>query len=81
MPETAALIDRMRELMGKDAFDAVLRKAMRGVPGCFYAEENGFTFGTPFEPVNRRKCLWISAKEGNLITYEQWVAEHERCVD
>lgn len=62
--------------MGRECFDLILRKAMRGVPGCFYAEENGHTFGTPFRPVSRGKCLWIG-KEGNLVSYEQWVAENE----
>ena len=76
MPETAKLIDQMRQLMGKDSFDAILRKAMRGVPGCFYSEENGHTFGTPFKPVNRNKCLYVG-REGNLVSYETWLKERE----
>lgn len=47
MPQTAAIIDRMRTNLGKDAVDAILRKAMRGEAGCFYAYENGQSFGTP----------------------------------
>ncbi|MGZ9713914.1 hypothetical protein ACXX82_24255 [Glaciimonas sp. GNP009] len=46
MPLTAKRIDWMREVMGASEADALIRKAMAGIPGYFYAEENGMTFGT-----------------------------------
>jgi hypothetical protein len=47
MPGTAALIDQMRSTLGTDVVNSRLRKAMKGEPGCFYARENGISFGTP----------------------------------
>ncbi len=46
MPQTAKIIDQMRESMGTDVFNEILRKAMSGEPGYFFAQENGFVFGT-----------------------------------
>lgn len=46
MPKTAKQIDQMRESMGAAAANEIIRKAMAGEPGFFYAEENGLTFGT-----------------------------------
>lgn len=47
MPQTAAFIDALREAFGKDAINAEIRKGIGGLPGHFYASENGFTSGTP----------------------------------
>ncbi len=47
MPNTAAMIDSMRAKLGKDAVDAILRRAMKGEEGCFCAYENGHMFGMP----------------------------------
>jgi hypothetical protein len=47
MPGTAMRIDLMREYMGHAAANELLRRAMNGEPGVFYAQENGLTFGTP----------------------------------
>lgn len=47
MPNTAAMIDSMRLKLGKEGVDAILRRAMKGEEGCFYAYENGHMFGTP----------------------------------
>jgi hypothetical protein len=47
MPLTAARIDRMREQLGKDVVNEMLRKAMAGQPRYFFAAENHRTFGTP----------------------------------
>jgi hypothetical protein len=46
MPITAAWIDEMRLAFGKESIDGQIRKAMRGEP-VFFAQENGYTFGTP----------------------------------
>lgn len=48
MPVTAQIIDNMRAALGVDYFNAILVRAMNGEPGCFFSEENGRTFGTPF---------------------------------
>jgi hypothetical protein len=47
MPITASLIDRMRAQLGRDVVNAMLRKAMAGEAGQFFAMENHKTFGTP----------------------------------
>ncbi|MFZ6724692.1 hypothetical protein ACO0K2_04285 [Undibacterium sp. MH2W] len=45
MPVTARRIDRLRKQMGNDAVNVLLRKAMAGEPGHFFAMENHRTFG------------------------------------
>jgi hypothetical protein len=47
MPGTAMRIDFMRQCMGLAAANELLRRAMAGEAGMFYAQKNGFTFGTP----------------------------------
>lgn len=47
MPATARRIDRLREQIGRPAANELIRKAMKGEPGCFFSWENGKTFGTP----------------------------------
>lgn len=46
MPHMAAFIDEMRKALGKEHVDNMIRRGMRGEPGCFYAEENGHQIGT-----------------------------------
>lgn len=46
MPLTAGRIDRMRLQMGVDAANEILRNAMAGLSGYFFAMENHRTFGT-----------------------------------
>lgn len=48
MPETAAFINALRAVFGKDEINAVIRKGMAGIPGRFHAVENGHEVGTPF---------------------------------
>lgn len=48
MPETAAFIDAMRDIFGKDEINAQIRKGMGGLPDKFHAVENGHEVGTPF---------------------------------
>jgi hypothetical protein len=47
MPFTAQIIDSWRASVGRDKAHELIRKAMDGEPGYFYAKENGLTFGTP----------------------------------
>jgi hypothetical protein len=47
MPQTAAFIDELRKAFGAEMIDAQIRKAMKGEPDCFYAEEAGHQVGTP----------------------------------
>lgn len=47
MPETAALIDALREAFGAEGINASIRKGMQGVPGWFYVCEGGHEVGTP----------------------------------
>ena len=49
MPTTAAFIDAMRETFGADQVDPSIRAGMAGVPGKFWARENGNEIGTPIE--------------------------------
>jgi len=53
MPVTAQIIDNMRMALGVEYFNAILVRAMNGEPGCFFSEENGRTFGTPFAKLVR----------------------------
>ena len=46
MPVTARRIDRMRDQFGKDVVNTMLRKAIAGECGYFFAMENHHTFGT-----------------------------------
>ena len=46
MPRTARYIDWMRERMGEKVTNDLIKRAMRGEPGCFFSQENGLTFGT-----------------------------------
>lgn len=57
MPLTAARIDRMREQLGRDVVNEMLRKAMAGQPRCFFAAENHRTFGTQ-DTVVTHSCYW-----------------------
>lgn len=46
MPITAAWIDDLREVFGKEAIEQPIRDGLAGRP-CFYAKENGTEIGTP----------------------------------
>jgi hypothetical protein len=50
MPAAAALIDAMRAEFGADGINANIRKGMAGLPGYFYASENGREVGTKAPP-------------------------------
>ena len=47
MSVTARRIDRMRDQLGVDNVNSMLRKAIAGESGYFFAMENHRTFGTP----------------------------------
>lgn len=40
MPQTAAWIDELREALGREAIDRIVRAGMQG-KGCFWAQEEG----------------------------------------
>jgi hypothetical protein len=46
MPETAAFVDEMRAIFGREHVDGQIRLGMRGQP-VFWARENGIEIGTP----------------------------------
>lgn len=48
MPRTYADIQARAAEQGKAVF-ALVRRALRGEPGCFYAVEAGHVVGTPFD--------------------------------
>lgn len=50
MPKTAAFIDDMRAVFGRQGIDAQIRKGMSGLPGHFYASENGHEVGAASTP-------------------------------
>jgi hypothetical protein len=45
MPVTAAFIDELREVFGRESIDAQIRAGVRGVP-VFWASEGGHEIGT-----------------------------------
>lgn len=47
MPCTAVKIDFMRQRMGAEKADDLIRRSMRGEAGLFYSMENLMVFGTP----------------------------------
>lgn len=47
MPEVYAVIQDKAQQIGPEAF-ALVRRGLRGEPGCFYAFEAGHVVGTPF---------------------------------
>lgn len=61
MPETAAFIDALREVFGKDEINPQIRKGVGGIPGKFYATEGGNEVGTPFP-----ECQSVSVDALNL---------------
>lgn len=48
MPETAVFVDSKRAEYGPAFVNSCVKEAMAGVPGRFYAMENGHVLGTPF---------------------------------
>lgn len=61
MPQIAAFIDDLRAAFGADAINPQIKKGMSGLPGFFYASENGHHVGTPMPPDNPAKV--ISARD------------------
>lgn len=47
MPNVRQAIEDRAALIGNEAF-ALVRRGLRGEPGCFYAMEGGYVVGTPF---------------------------------
>lgn len=66
MPETAKMIDAMRAALGVDDVNAILKRSMKGEPGCFYAVENGIRFGTP-DLRSRWLLMWDARGRGYSI--------------
>ena len=48
MPETAIFVDSKRKELGLEFVNDCIKQALSGVPGRFYAMENGHVLGTPF---------------------------------
>jgi hypothetical protein len=46
MPQTAALVDQLRLQQGGEVVNALLRRAINGESGLFWASENGHEVGT-----------------------------------
>lgn len=46
MPQTAALVDKLREVFGADTINLSIKAGMAGVPGKFWAREGGKEVGT-----------------------------------
>lgn len=53
MPQTAEFIDALRDVFGKDAINAEIRKGIGGFANHFHASENGQESGTAFDDPNR----------------------------
>ena len=48
MPETAIFVDSKRQQYGLEFVNGCIKQAIAGIPGRFYALENGHVLGTPF---------------------------------
>lgn len=57
MPTVAAWIDDLRATFGPEHINACIRKGQQGIPGYFYATENGHTVGTPSPPLDPAKVF------------------------
>lgn len=53
MPNVRQAIEDRAVLIGNEAF-ALVRRGLRGEPGCFYALEGGYVVGTPFGDADPR---------------------------
>ncbi|OZI61567.1 hypothetical protein CAL28_19995 [Bordetella genomosp. 11] len=53
MPQTAAVIDSLRQAFGKDSIDRQIRRGLNGEP-VFYAREGEHELGTPMDDSNAR---------------------------
>lgn len=60
MPMTSEYVDRLRREMGHQYVNEMIRRAMAGEPGCFYAIENGRVLGTPFTSNDAAIAMWQS---------------------
>ncbi|ATG94784.1 hypothetical protein CQB05_12705 [Paracidovorax citrulli] len=80
MPGVHAMIKARAEQIGPEAY-ALVRRGLRGEPGCFYALEAGHVAGTPFGAEDPRMqdlaaalvwfggahvCIWPAEKEGGV---------------
>ncbi|WP_152643479.1 hypothetical protein [Paracidovorax citrulli] len=80
MPGVHAMIKARAEQIGPEAY-ALVRRGLRGEPGCFYALEAGHVAGTPFGAADPRMqdlaaalvwfggahvCIWPADKEGSV---------------
>lgn len=54
MPKTAAIVDAMRKEYGIEYTNTMIRRAMNGEKGFFFACENGHTLGTDYADDERR---------------------------
>lgn len=52
MPETAKFVDAKRKELGLEFVNDCIKQALAGVPGRFYALENGHVLGTAFPPTH-----------------------------
>lgn len=57
MPETALWVDEKRKTLGVEYVNGCIKDALSGVPGRFYAMENGHVLGTPF-PAESPVAKW-----------------------
>lgn len=73
MPETAMRIDRMRTEIGVAAVNEILRNAMLGLPGYFFAMENHRTFGEPDTTLTSVMC-WDESDKSYRVD-PQWMID------
>jgi hypothetical protein len=57
MPTVTAWIDDLRAAFGAEHVNGCIRKGQQGIPGYFYATENGHTVGTPSRPIDPAKVI------------------------
>lgn len=75
MPQTARFIDDLRRVFGQVYIDGILRRSMAGETDCFFAEENGKSFGTRFTPSG--EGLTWSDRLGGLVSMDTWKREQQ----
>src|ERR1700731_4147748 len=73
MPVTAKIIDQMRESMGVDEANNIIKRAMGGEPGLFFSEENGIRFGT--RDTGSTSCYGWNEQRRMVRSDPQWMIE------
>lgn len=73
MPATAIKIDFMRERLGVEVANDLIKRAIAGEPRCFFSMENSRTFGTPDTTVT--SCYAYGDGGRQVRSDPQWMTD------